>query len=222
MTIKEIFEKAENGTLTFEQFESAVKEGNAKFVDLSMGEYVSKHKYDNDLSTRDTQISTLNETLTSRDNDLKTLQEQLESAGKDAGKLEELQTKFKELQTTYKTDADKYQNQLKAQAYEFAVKEFANKEKFSSNAAKKVYINEMIAANLPVNENGILGAMDFLTKYKTDNPDSFKVDEPAPNTQQPKPSFAGPTTPQPKPEKKTLTELMQMKNNDPTATINFD
>jgi hypothetical protein len=42
--IKTIFEKAENGTLTLEQFLAAAKEAKAKFVDLSEGEYVSKQK----------------------------------------------------------------------------------------------------------------------------------------------------------------------------------
>ena len=53
MNIKEIFDKAENGTLTFEQFDSLAKEGNAKFADLSEGNYVSKSKYEDDLSSKD-------------------------------------------------------------------------------------------------------------------------------------------------------------------------
>ena len=42
MNVKELFDKAENGTLTYEQFLSAA--GEAKFVDLSEGKYVSKQK----------------------------------------------------------------------------------------------------------------------------------------------------------------------------------
>ena len=42
MNIKEIFDKAENGTLTFEQFEALAKDNKAKFADLSEGNYVSK------------------------------------------------------------------------------------------------------------------------------------------------------------------------------------
>lgn len=33
MTIKELFEKGEDGTLTFEQFEKLMSESGAKFVD---------------------------------------------------------------------------------------------------------------------------------------------------------------------------------------------
>ena len=39
MNIKEIFDKAENGTLTFEQFETIAKDGGAKFTDLSEGKF---------------------------------------------------------------------------------------------------------------------------------------------------------------------------------------
>ena len=46
MTIQEVFAKAENGTLTWEQFQTAM--GGAKFVDLTEGNYVSKQKYDDE------------------------------------------------------------------------------------------------------------------------------------------------------------------------------
>ena len=68
MTVKELFDKAENGTLTWEQFQAAM--GTAKFVDLSEGGYVSKRKYDDDLASRDAQISKLNDTISNRDKDL--------------------------------------------------------------------------------------------------------------------------------------------------------
>ena len=50
MNIKDIFENAENGTLTYEQFSDAVSKGGAKFVDLSEGNYVSKQKYEDELA----------------------------------------------------------------------------------------------------------------------------------------------------------------------------
>ena len=59
MKIKEIFSKAENGALTYEQFEEFAKAEKANFADLSEGNYVSKHKYDSDLSAKDSQIETL-------------------------------------------------------------------------------------------------------------------------------------------------------------------
>ena len=76
MNIKEIFDKAtsENKSLTYEEFEELAKSSKAKFTDLAEGNYVSKQKYDDDIATRDTQITTLNGTISTRDTDLANLQ----------------------------------------------------------------------------------------------------------------------------------------------------
>lgn len=201
MNIKELFEKAENGTLTWTQFEALAKADGAKFTDLSEGKYVSKAKYDDDIKTKDDSISKLNETITQRDTDLGNLKTQLENAGTDAEKLTKLQGDFNSLQSKYTTDMEAYQKQLASQRYEFAVKEFANTKKFSSNAAKRDFTTAMIGANLKfdADKGKILGADDFVTSYSEDNADAFIVETPpAPDPQpqpgtQPKPHFAGPT-----------------------------
>ena len=144
MTIKEIFDKA-TGPIDFSTFEKLMAESGAKFADLSEGKYVSKDKFDNEVSSREGTINKLNETLKERDKDLKNLKTQLTDAGTDSKKLEELQTQFGNLQTQYKTDTENYKAQLGKQAYEFAVKEFASGKKFTSNAAKRDFINSMIA-----------------------------------------------------------------------------
>lgn len=190
MTIKELFDKAENGTLTLEQFEALAKEGGAKFTDLSTGAYVSKDKFDNEVASKDNQIKTLNETIKSRDKDLKDLKTQLTDAGTDSEKLAELQTQFGNLQTQYKTDLDNYKSQLSKQAYEFAVKEFANTKKFSSNAAKRDFVNSMIAKELKMEGDKILGADDFVTAYSTDNADAFVAEKQEQENTNPKPQFS--------------------------------
>lgn len=200
MNIKDIFDKAENGTLTFAQFEAFTKEGGAKFADLSEGKYVSKAKYDDDLSAKDTSIATLNDTIAQRDTDLADLQSKLKDAGTDATKLSELQTNFDTLQNKYTTDMQTYQQKLADQQYEFAVKEFANGKKFTSNAAKRDFTTAMVSAKLKfdADKGKILGADDFVTSYSEDNADAFVVDNPAPDktpeqNTQPKPQFSAPT-----------------------------
>ena len=91
MTVKELFDKAENGTLTWEQFQAAM--GDAKFVDLSEGHYVSKQKFDDEVAQRDTRINDLTTTISQRDTDLSALQQTL----KDAGDLEALKGASKDL-----------------------------------------------------------------------------------------------------------------------------
>lgn len=180
ITIKELFDKAENGMMTFEQFDAAMKESGAKFADLSDGKYVSKSKYDADLKAKDTQIESvtgqidnLNQTIATRDEDLVNLQKQLEAAGQDANKLAELNTQFSALQQQYDNDVKAYQDKMQRQQYEFAVKEFANTKTFSSKAAKRDFVKSMLESNLQMDGDKILGREDFVEKYSAENEDAF-------------------------------------------------
>ena len=197
MNIKELFDKAENGTLTYEQFEAAATAGKAKFTDLSEGNYVSKQKYESDLAAKGKEIETLNGTISTRDTDLADLKQKLAAAGTDAAKLEELNTQLSTLQSNYSEATKKYEEQLKHQAYEFAVREFAASKKFTSQAAKRDFTQSMIAENLNFKDNKILGAEDFVKAYTENNADAFVIeptDPPAPTPQStPLPQFAGPT-----------------------------
>lgn len=216
MTVKEVFDKAENGTLTWEQFQAAM--GTAKFVDLTEGHYVSKQKYDDDISTRDTQITTLNSTIQTRDSDLATLQQTLTDAG-DIAALKQASQDLAELRQKYDSDTKAYQRQLRQQAYEFAVTEYVNGQKFTSKAAKNDFKNQMIAKKLQFEDGKLIGADDFKAIYAQSDPDAFAVENPTP-APAPVPTFVQPTS-SPAPSKPTLTQLMQMKNEHPDAIINF-
>ena len=197
MNIKDIFDKAEDGVLTLDQFEAIMKESGAKFADLSDGKYVSKSKYDADLKAkdgelaakdteitgRDDQIKNLTETISTRDTDLANLQKQLEDAGQDATKLAELNTQITGMQAKYDADVQAYQNQLKQQAYEFAVKEYAQTKNFSSQAARRDFVQSMIARGLQMDGDKILGREDFAEAYFAENADALvqeKAPEPEP------------------------------------------
>lgn len=173
MKIKEVFEAAPEGVLTYEQFLEAVKAAGANFVDLKEGGYVSVNKYQDELAAKDREIQTLNSTMSTRDQDLEGLKKQLEEAGADAGKLDELNASLKELQTKYDGDTKAYKEQLKHQAYEFAVREFANSKNFSSKAAKRDFIQSMLAKDLKMDNGRIMGADDFVASYSEENADAF-------------------------------------------------
>ena len=200
MTIKELFDKGENGMLTYEKFEALSKENGLKFADLSTGAYVSKDKFDNEVASKDSQINTLNDTIKSRDKDLKDLKAQLKEAGTDTQKLADLETQLGNLQSQYKTDTENYKAQLSKQAYEFAVKDFANSKKFSSNAAKRDFVSSMIAKDLKMEGDKIIGADDFVSMYSNENADAFIVEQPKQEAQTPPPTFSktvNPNTEQP-------------------------
>jgi len=214
MTIKELFDKAENGTLTFEQFEAIM--GDAKFVDLTEGKYVSKQKFDNEINQKDQQITNLNTTITQRDEDLKNFQKTLNDAG-DLETLKQAATDLKDLQSKYDKETKRYQKQLADQAYEFAVREFANDKDFTSNAAKRDFIQSMLAKKLTLEDGKIIGADDFVTIYSKDNEDAFVKKN---NETKSKPKFAD-STQDNKEKKLSLSEMMRMKNENPDAVFNF-
>lgn len=191
MELKEIFDKATGGVLSYEQFTSAVKDAGMKLADLSTGEYVSKGKYESELSAKDAQITKLNESITERDTNLANLQDKLNAAGNDATKLSQLNDEFTNLQTKYDTDIKQYQEQLAKQKYEFAVKDYANNKKFSSGAAKRDFISSMVAKNLQMDGDKILGAEDFLTSYSKENADAFMTE--TQDTDAKLPTFVGST-----------------------------
>ena len=195
MNLKDLFDKAENGTLTYDQFIAAAQESKAKFVDLSEGNYVDRQKYTDDLAARDTRIKTLDDTIKTRDTDLATLQDQLKNAGTDADKLGKLTDDFANLQKQYDKDTKAYEKQLKDQAYKYAVRDFANQQKFTSQAAKRDFINSMLEKNFTMENDVIVGASDFVTAYTKDNTDAFVVDTPAAPTVVDKPHFVDTTNP---------------------------
>lgn len=191
--LKSLFEKAENGMLTWEQFAQAVTEAGLKVGNLTDGAYVSKQKYEDELSARDTRINTLNQTITARDTDLNNLKATLDGADLEA--LKKASKDLSELQKKYDKDTKQYQAQLSKQAYEFAVKEFANGQKFTSKAAKRDFINTMLTKNLTMENGQIIGASDFVTAYSQDNEDAFVVDRPEPEQQpEQKPMFVAPSS----------------------------
>lgn len=225
MNIKEIFDKAENGTLTYDQFDALAKENKVKFADLSEGNYVSKSKYDDDLNAKDTSITKLNDTIAQRDKDLSDLQTQLKDAGTDTSKLAELQTNFDTLQNKYTEDMKAYQQQLADQKYEFAVKEFANGKEFTSHAAKRDFVSQLLNEKLKMKGDDIIGADDFANSYAKDNADAFvtKTEPTEPvapaKDETSKPQFVS-STPGTNPNKPmSLSEMMKAANENPGTKL---
>jgi len=215
-TLKEFFEKGEDGKLTYEEFEALTKEAGAKFKDLSTGQYVSIGKYESDLkSAQDNatalqeQIDNLNSTITTRDEDLAALQQKVAEAEGDAQKLAELGQSLTDMQTKYEAQLAEQQTQMQKQAYEFAVKDFANTKKFSSKAAKRDFTQAMINKGLQMEDGKLIGAEDFVDIYSKENDDAFykepevvpqpePVKEEAPK-EEPVPTFVASTQGQAKP-----------------------
>lgn len=177
--LKELFK---DGALDWDAFTKAINDKGYKIADLSKGEYVSKGKFDDEIKNKDAQIKGLNDQLSTRDTDLKNLQKQLKDVSDNGAELKTVTDQLKKLQIDYGESEKKYKEQLAQQAYEFAVKEFANEQKFTSSAAKRDFVRSLIGEKLKMEDGKILGANDYLDKYKTDNADAItepKKEEPA-------------------------------------------
>ena len=222
--LKELFEKAENGTLNYEQFSEALKAGGYKLADLSKGDYVAKKKYEDDLSGKDSIIADLNATIDTRNADLQSIQEKLDKAGTDSAMIENLSGELSALQLKYDNATKEYNDKLNRQSYECAVKEFASEQSFSSNAAKRDFINSMLAKSLPMENGNIMGAKDYMAEYAKDNSDAFVVANPDPQPDN-LPKFVGgtndPNNTGGDSKKQSLSDIMKAKNDNPNLIVNF-
>jgi len=225
--LKELFDQAENGALSYADFSKAVKSKGFKLADLATGEYVAKKKYEDDLKSKDSIIADLNATIDTNKTDLQSFKEKLDKAGTDSTMIETLSNDLQQLQAKYEADTKAYQTKLQSQAYEFAVNEYSNTLQFTSEAAKREFRRAMKEKQLPMENGNIMGAQDYMTEYAKSNADSFVQ----PKTQEPpapadKPKFASgtndPNNTSGSGKKQSLTELMKAKNDNPSLIVNFD
>lgn len=182
-----------DGTLNFEDFVKKCTDAKIKLADLSKGEYISKDKYSDELQGKEDTIKQLQDTIKTRDKDIKDIKKQLSEASTDSDKLGKLQEDLDTLQKKYDDDTKSFEARLSRQAYEFAVKEFASTQKFTSKAAKREFINSMVAKELKMEGDTIVGANDFVKAYIAENEDSFVKESKKQEPQPPAPKFAGPT-----------------------------
>lgn len=182
-----------DGTLSFDDFVKACQTAKFNLVDLSKGDYISKNKYNDEIQANKTTIEQLQQTIKDREKDIRDIKKQLGAASTDADKLTALQADLDALQIKYTTDTQAFESRLSKQAYEFAAKEFACTQKFTSKAAKREFINALIAKELKMEGDTIVGANDFVKTYKAENEDSFVKDEPKTEPTTPTPKFAGAT-----------------------------
>ena len=140
------------GTLTYDQLAAKVTEKQMKLADLSGGAYVGKDKFD---------------TLAEERNDYKR-------------RLEEANGKLQGYDPDWKTKAEQAQQEadakIKAMARTQALKEKTAGLKFSSDSARRAFLSDLEAKELPLEDGQVLGFDDFVEKYKKSDPGAFASD----------------------------------------------
>lgn len=186
-------------------FEGATEEQINAILDINSKD-IGNAKAKSDSLTA--QINTLNDQIKQRDADLTAMRDKLNAAQADAGKLTEAQTALSDLQAKYAADQKAWDEQKKAQAYEFAVKSKAGEMKFTSNAAKNDFVRSAIEKKMQLDGDRILGFDDFAKAYREADPSAFVSDEP----QKPQPTITLPTKKTPQGASMTLAEAMLRAN----------
>lgn len=163
-----------NESLTYDQFAEKVRTANINLADLSRGDYVSVAKHTDTTKKLQEQVQDLQAQITKRDTDMQAIQQQLAAAQTDAGKLTEAQNSLTALQGKYEKEKKDWEAKTQKQAYEFAVKQQADKLQFSSKAAQAEFMRGAMAAGFKLDGDNLLGYSDWLKKYQTEDPGAFK------------------------------------------------
>lgn len=213
----------ESGALTYDQFTAKAKEAGINVANIADGAYVSRAKFNDTVNGLKTQVTDLQGQIAQRDTDLAGLNDKLTSAQADAGHLTEAQNALAALQQKYDNDSKEWAAKNARQAYEYAVKTAAGKEKFSSASARKQFIAEAIKQDFKMDGDTLMGYSDFLTKYRADDPGAFVTDEPAePTPKDPAPTIVLPGKSTPPAKTMSLSEAMRRKNENPDFKVSFD
>lgn len=94
-------------------------------------------------------------------------------------------------ETKYNTDTQALQEQLETTRKTYAAEQSVSGMKFTSEAAKRAYISDLLAKNLPLQDGKFLGQEAFTAEYKKTDPGVF-----APETAPPTFTLGGKSQPQ--------------------------
>jgi len=138
----------------------------------------AKTKLQSQIDTLTGQITDLTGQVTQRDTDLNDLKQKLTDAGQSSSKLSEVQTNLNTLTQKYEADKNEWQTRLSKQNYEFLAKESIAGIEFTSNAAKKEFLNGLLEKNLPIQNDKLIGISEYIDAIKQNDPGVFKTETP--------------------------------------------
>lgn len=154
------------------------KNSQVKIVNLSTGNYVGKEKFD----TKETELAGVKQQLKEANATIKSYEDM---------DIEGIKKSAKDWEDKYNTDTKALQDKLDKQAYSNKVEKVVGGLKFTSESAKKAFTTDLIAKELKLENDNLLGFDDFVKEYKESDPGAF-VAEVDPS-QKKKPSFGSPT-----------------------------
>lgn len=138
----------------------------ASVIDKIMAEYGTDFKAkDQEIETLKTEKEGLSRQLTEANEKIKGF------ADIDVDKL---QKEVKDWEEKYNTDTENLKNELSKKEYDYKVNELVKDVKFSSNGAKRAFLEDLNKKELKFDEKGkLVGYDDFVKAYQETDPDAF-------------------------------------------------
>lgn len=88
--------------------------------------------------------------------------------------VENLNSQIKEWETKYNQDTENLKNELSQKDYDYKLKDLISSIKFSSNGAKRAFIEDLKSQDLKFDDKGTLvGFDDFRKSYEETDPNVF-------------------------------------------------
>lgn len=91
--------------------------------------------------------------------------------------IEGIKQSADEWKNKYEADTKAFKDQLAQKDYEFAVKEFTGKHKFTNDFVKEAFIENFKKQGFKLEEGKFLGADDYIKTFGEKNPGVFVVEE---------------------------------------------
>ena len=149
--------------------EEIKKEYAEKELIINDGTFIPKQKFDN-----------LNEQKKDLENQLKETNDKMQELSK--VDTEELKQQIIDLQKKYEEDTKALNSKYEAREYDIKLNDYAKDLKFSSNSARKSFMNDLKEKELKFEDDKLVGFDDFVNSYKESDPDAFieeKKEEPS-------------------------------------------
>lgn len=143
------------------------KDNQVKIGNLGSGNYVGKEKFD----AKETEIAGLKEQLNNANAEIQSYKDM---------DIDSIKQSVSDWENKYNKDTQELQDKLAQKDYEYKVKEKVSNLKFTSESAKKSFVADLIAKNLKLENDTILGFDDFVQTYKQTDPNAFESDKKPP------------------------------------------
>lgn len=132
-------------------------------------------EYGTDFKEKDNKIETLTTEKDGLSKQLKEANDKIKGfADVDVDKLKQEITDW---ETKYKTDTENLKNEISKKDYDFKINDIVKDLQFSSNGARKSFIEDLKAKDLKFEDDKLIGYNEFLKSYKEADPDAFKKED---------------------------------------------